>query len=70
METARINLVISASLNAELERMADEQGVSRTELIRRALSLMKVAHQARKEGRFVGVADTMSKLDTLIVGLD
>lgn len=66
----RINLVISASLNAELERMADEQGVSRTELIRRALSLMKVAHQARKDGRFVGIADRASKLDTLIVGLD
>lgn len=42
----------------------------RTELIRRALSLMKVAHQARKEGRFVGIADRASKLDTLIVGLD
>jgi metal-responsive CopG/Arc/MetJ family transcriptional regulator len=70
MENARINLIISAKLHMELEKMAEEQGVSRTELIRRALSLMKVAHQARQEGKFVGIADKASKLDTLIVGLD
>lgn len=70
METARINLNISAKLHTELEQMADEQGVSRTELIRRALGLMKVAHQARKNGKFVGIADKAAKLDTVIVGLD
>lgn len=65
----RLNLQVSEQLNADLEEMADSTGSNRTEVIRQALALMKIAHQARREGRHLGLVSDPSKLDTELVGI-
>ncbi len=68
-EKVRINLQVSAELAEALDSIADEAGGSRTEVIRQAVALMKIAHDARKKGRFIGIVDTREKLDTEIIGV-
>jgi metal-responsive CopG/Arc/MetJ family transcriptional regulator len=65
----RLNLQVSEQLNADLDEMADSTGSNRTEVIRQALALMKIAHQARREGRHLGLVSDPSKLDTELVGI-
>jgi metal-responsive CopG/Arc/MetJ family transcriptional regulator len=65
----RLNLQVSEQLNSDLEEMADSTGSNRTEVIRQALALMKIAHQARREGRHVGIVSDATKLDTELVGI-
>jgi len=65
----RLNLQVSEQLNTDLEEMADSTGSNRTEVIRQALALMKIAHQARREGRHLGLVSDSSKLDTELVGI-
>jgi hypothetical protein len=65
----RLNLQVSDQLNSDLEEMADSTGSNRTEVIRQALALMKIAHQARREGRHLGLVSDPSKLDTELVGI-
>jgi predicted transcriptional regulator len=65
----RLNLQVSEQLNSDLEEMADSTGSNRTEVIRQALALMKIAHQARREGLHLGLVSDPSKLDTELVGI-
>ena len=65
----RLNLQVSEQLNADLDEMANSTGSNRTEVIRQALALMKIAHQARREGRHLGLVSDPSKLDTELVGI-
>jgi hypothetical protein len=65
----RLNLQVSEQLNSDLEAMADSTGSNRTEVIRQALALMKVAHQARRDGKHLGLVSDPSKLDTELVGI-
>lgn len=65
----RLNLQVSTELNQVLERIAEDTGSTRTDVIRQALALMKVAHEARKGGRHIGIVDDAKYLDTEIVGL-
>ncbi len=65
----RLNLQVSEQLNSDLDEMADSTGSNRTEVIRQALALMKIAHQARREGRHLGLVSDPSKLDTELVGI-
>jgi predicted transcriptional regulator len=65
----RLNLQVSDQLNSDLEEIADSTGSNRTEVIRQALALMKIAHQARREGRHLGLVSDPSKLDTELVGI-
>src|SRR5271154_5258637 len=46
-EKIRMNLQVSSELNEVLERIADDTGSNRSEVIRQALALMKVAHEAK-----------------------
>jgi hypothetical protein len=52
-----------------LEKIADETGTNRTDVIRQALNLMRVAREAKRRGKHLGVVADPSKLDTEIVGL-
>jgi metal-responsive CopG/Arc/MetJ family transcriptional regulator len=65
----RVNLQVSAELNDMLEEIANETGSNRTEVIRQALALMKVAHEAKRRGKRVGFVSDPDKLETEIVGL-
>jgi predicted transcriptional regulator len=68
-EKVRMSLQVSQELNQVLEDIAESTGTNRTDVIRQALALMKVAHAARKEGRHLGIVSDARKLDTEIVGL-
>jgi metal-responsive CopG/Arc/MetJ family transcriptional regulator len=68
-EKVRLNLQLSSELNEALEEIVDDTGTSRSEVIRQALALMKVAHSAKKQGRHIGLVSDPKKLDTEIIGL-
>ena len=68
-DKVRLNLQVSSELNRVLEEIADDTGSTRTDVIRQALALMRVAHQGKKEGRHLGLVDDPKRLDTEIVGL-
>ena len=65
----RLNLLLSPELNRVLAEIADDTGSTRSDVIRQALALMKVAHQGKKEGRHLGLVMDPTRLDTEIVGL-
>jgi metal-responsive CopG/Arc/MetJ family transcriptional regulator len=68
-EKVRLNLQLSSELNEALEEIVDDTGTSRSEVIRQALALMKVAHSAKKQGRHIGLVSDPKKLETEIIGL-
>lgn len=68
-ETVRLNLQVSPEISELVERIADETGSNRGEVIRRALALMKVAHDARQRGKRLGLVTDPDKLETEIVGV-
>lgn len=68
-EWVRLNLQVSSELNKVLEEIADNSGSTKTDVIRQALALMKVAHNAKKSGKHLGLVGDADKLDTEIVGL-
>lgn len=68
-EKIRLSLQVSQELNQVLEEIAESTGSNRTDVIRQALALMRVAHNAKKEGRHIGLVSDARKLDTEIVGL-
>jgi hypothetical protein len=68
-EKVRLNLQVSNELNNVLEEIAGSNGSTKTDVIRQALALMKVAHQAKRNGKHLGVVADPEKLDTEIVGL-
>ena len=68
-EKVRLNLLLSQELNQALEKIAEDTGGNRTDVLRQALALIKIAHEARLEGRHIGLVADRSKLDTEIVGV-
>ncbi|MBI1320958.1 MAG: DNA-binding protein [Candidatus Hydrogenedens sp.] len=68
-EKIRLNLQVSAELNRTLEEIAESAGGTKTDVIRQAFALMKVAHEAKQKGRHIGLVSDASKLDTELVGL-
>jgi len=65
----RMNLQVSSELNDVLDKIAGETGTNRSDVIRQALALMKVAHEAKRNGKRLGLVTDPSKLETEIVGL-
>jgi len=68
-EKIRLSLQVSQELNQTIEEIADSTGSNRTDILRQALALMKVAHAAKADGRHLGIVSDPKKLDTEIVGL-
>lgn len=68
-EKVRLNLQVSSELNSVLEEIAESSMSSKTDVIRQALALMKVAHSAKQKGKHLGLVSDSSKLETEIVGL-
>lgn len=68
-EKVRLSLLLTQELNQSLEKIAEDTGGNRTDVLRQAVALIKIAHEARLEGRHIGLVDDRSKLDTEIVGV-
>lgn len=69
VEKVKLSLQVSAELNRILENMAAETGVTKSDVLRKALTLMEVAHEAKKKGKKIGISDKDAVLETEIIGL-
>ena len=70
MAKVRMNIEVSPDVAAFIEQLAEEEGATKTEIVRRALSVMK-AYKAQKErGRnHIGFVADPGKLDAELVGI-
>lgn len=68
--SARLHIILSKDLNAEVERVVDETESNRSEIIRKALHLYVAAHDAKKRGlKLCLVNAETDKVETQIIGL-
>lgn len=70
MSKVRMNIEVSAEVAAFLDELAQEEGATKTELVRRALSVMKAYKNQKDKGRgHMGFVSDPSKLDAEIIGI-
>ena len=69
MEKVRLSLQVSDELNEALDAIAQDTGTTKSDVLRRAVVLLKSAHEARKEGYRVGFARQANQLDREVIGL-
>lgn len=66
----RFNMEMTAELAGFIDDLAEIEGCTRTEIIRRALSVMKAFKQQRTIGRnHLGFVSDPAKLDAEIIGV-
>ncbi len=68
-DKVRVDLQVSAEIDAMIGQIAGDAGTNRSDVIRQALALMKVAHEAKARGKHVGFTSDPDRLETEIVGL-
>lgn len=64
----RLSLDLSPQTNSLLERVVSDQGTTKSDVMRKAIALVLVAEDARREGRSLGVIDANKQLVAEIVG--
>ena len=67
-EKIRLNLQLSEELFNELEEIASDTATTRSDVVRRALALLKAAHAGKKSGKHLGLARNADRLDQEIIG--
>ena len=65
----RMSLHISPELNDELEHMSEEAHASKSDILRKAIALMKVALETKKSGKKLAVVNENKELVSEIIGL-
>lgn len=65
----RLSLDISPELNELLESLADSIGGTKSEVLRKAIALMEVAVEAKRQGKKFGIAEKNQTLTTEIIGI-
>ncbi len=68
-EKVRLSLDISPELNSLLEELAADIGGTKSEVLRKAIALMEVMVQAKKQGKKFGIAEKDQPLATEIIGI-
>lgn len=69
MGTVRAQLVLSNELEREINKAAEESGNTRSELVRKALTLYLAALDKKKQGLKLGFAKPDQTLETEVIGL-
>jgi predicted transcriptional regulator len=69
MVKVRLHLEISQELADILDKVAKFENVTRSEIVRSAISLIEACREQRAMGRHLGFAQDASRLDTEIFGL-
>ncbi|HXY99391.1 MAG TPA: hypothetical protein VEI03_05295 [Stellaceae bacterium] len=67
-QKVRLTLDVSEGLNEILEDIAAESGVTKSEVIRKAVAMLDVAHKAAREGKQLTISKD-GKIEKQIVGL-
>jgi predicted transcriptional regulator len=65
----RFNLDLSPEADLLLEDLAEQMGGTKSTVLRKAIALMKIAVEARREGRKLGIVEIDQPLATEIVGI-
>ena len=66
----RLSIIISDDLDRLIDELASDAGTSRTDIVRRALAVMKAFKQQKEKGRdHIGFVEDASKLDVEIVNV-
>ena len=66
----RLSVNISDELDELIDQLADEANISRTDVVRRALAIMKAFRQQKAAGRdHIGFVADPTKLDAEIVNV-
>ncbi|MBD0373826.1 MAG: DNA-binding protein [Pyrinomonadaceae bacterium] len=68
-EKVRLSLDISTELNELLESLAAKTGGTKSDVLRKAIALMEVAVEAKRQGKKFGIAEKDQQLSTEIIGL-
>ena len=70
MTKVRMNIELSEEVAVFLDDLAKDEGTSKTEIVRRALSVLKAYKQQRDRGRVhIGFTSNPENLDAEIVGI-
>lgn len=69
MGTVRVQLILSDELEREINNAAEESGNTRSELVRKALTLYLAALEKKKQGLKLGFAKPDQALETEVIGL-
>lgn len=67
MEMTRIAVDVPTPLATNVDRLAAERGVTRTSIVRHALSIFFAIDEGAKDGLHAGLAHNKRKFDTLLV---
>jgi predicted transcriptional regulator len=68
-QTVRLSLDVSPELNDKLEELADKIHGSKSDVLRKAITLMQVAVEGKERGQRLGLANKDQPLATEIIGL-
>jgi hypothetical protein len=68
-ETVRLSLDVSVEFNALITELATESNSTKSDVLRRAVTLLRVASEAKKQGKKVGIAEKDQPLATEIIWL-
>ena len=60
---------ITPEMEERMGEIANELGISKAEVFRRAMALMDLSFEASKSGNHIGFVDDASKLDTVVAGI-
>ena len=65
-DDVRINLHLPATAEAMIDRLCSERKVARTTLVRQALGVLQVVHEAQARGKYVGTTRDIEQLEMVI----
>lgn len=69
MATVRAQVVLSEELDQDINKAAEEAGSTRSEVVRKALTLYLAAIEKKKQGLKLGFAKPDQVLETEVIGL-
>lgn len=69
MSKVQLTADISPELNETLEQLAKNANLTKSEILRRAIALMKVAAQAKEKGQKLALIDKNQQVLTEITGI-
>jgi predicted transcriptional regulator len=68
-EVVRLSLELSPQANEKLEELSQKIHSNKSDVLRRAITLMEIAVKAREEGKKFGIAAPNQELATEIIGI-
>lgn len=68
-EKVRLSLDVSSELDSTLKKLAHDIGGTKSDVLRKAITLMEVAMEGKQRGHRLGLADKDRKFVTEIIGL-